>query len=264
MLETIEHPGQIRELRLARPPVNALNFELLHALVAAIGAAKQEHALIVTGQAGIFTAGLDVRAMLELARDAVIQVFVELWRAQRAIATCPVPVVFGITGHSPAGGTVLAIHGDYRVMALGDFRMGLNEVQVGLYPGPLIHGAFRRLVGGHATQLLSRGALIDPATALRVGLVDELCEPAQVTARALEVALEYAALPREPMLRTRALARKDLIELFGNSGHALIQEREFANLGAEMFCAPATQERLRKMFSKRLEKEVVPGRGFRG
>ena len=82
----------------------------------------------------------------------------------------------------------------------------------------MIHGAFKRLVGGHAAQLLTRGALIDPATALRMGLVDELCDAAQVPARALEVAREICALPREPMLRTRALARRDLVDLFGNPG----------------------------------------------
>jgi enoyl-CoA hydratase/carnithine racemase len=251
MLEILEHDGHIRELRLARPPVNALNLELLRALAAAGGAAPRDGALVVSGQPGVFTAGLDMRALLELDRDAVTQVFVEMWRVQRAIACAPVPVIFALTGHSPAGGTVLAIHGDYRVMALGDFRLGLNEVQVGLLPGGVIHGAFRRLVGGHATQLLSRGALIDPATALRVGLVDELCDASQVVVRAVEVAREYGALPREPMLRTRALARKDLVELFGNPGHALVQEREFAKLGADLFWVPATQERLRRMFAKR-------------
>ena len=251
MLDILEHDGNIRELRLARPPVNALNLDLLRALTAAVGAAQHDAALVISGQPGLFTAGLDIRALLELDRDAVTQVFIELWRVQRAIACSPVPVIFALTGHSPAGGTVLAIHGDYRVMAQGDFRLGLNEVQVGLLPGGPIHGAFRRLVGGHSTQLLSRGALVDPATALRVGLVDELCEAGQVAARALEVAREYCALPRDPMLRTRALARKDLIELFGNPGHAMIQEREFGKMGAELFWVPATQERLRRMFAKR-------------
>lgn len=250
MLDIVEH-GPIRELKLARPPVNALNLELLRKLAAAIGEGKHADALVITGQPGLFTAGLDVRALLELDRDSVLQVFIELWRVQRAIACSPVPVIFGLTGHSPAGGTVLAIHGDYRVMAMGDFRLGLNEVQVGLIPGGVIHGAFKRLVGGHATQLLSRGALIDPPTALRVGLVDELCDAAQVTARALEVAREYSSLPRDPMLRTRTLARKDLMDLFGNPGHAMIQEREFGNMGAELFFVPATQERLRKMFTKK-------------
>jgi enoyl-CoA hydratase/carnithine racemase len=220
-------------------------------LIAAVDDASKEAAIVITGQPGIFSGGLDVPGLLTLDREALTAVFIDLWRVQRAIAMCPVPVVFALTGHSPAGGTVLALHGDYRVMALGDFRLGLNEVQVGLFPGPPIYGAFQRLVGGHAAQLLTRGAMIDPAMALRVGLVDELCDAAQVTPRGLEVARELCALPREPMLRTRALARRELIELFGNPGHAQIQEREFAAIAADMWFVPATQERLKAKFLKK-------------
>jgi enoyl-CoA hydratase/carnithine racemase len=256
MLEVVDHSSGagiagIRELRLARPPVNALNADLLRGLVDAVKAGAGQSALIITGQAGLFSAGLDVRGLLSLDREGVSAVFVELWRVQHAVAYSPVPVIFGITGHCPAGGTVMAIHGDYRVMAQGDFRLGLNEVQVGLFPGGVIHGAFRRLTGGHAAQLLTRGALVDPATALRVGLVDELCDVGQVPTRALEVAREMCALPRDAMLRTRALVRKDLMELFGNPGHALMKEREFAAMGTEMWFSAATQELLRRMFEKR-------------
>jgi len=260
MLDVIEHPLRtegahegacIRELRLARPPVNALNIDLLRALIVGVEAAAKDAALVITGQPGMFSGGLDVRGMLALDRDAIAALFIELWRVQYALARSPVPVVFGITGHSPAGGTVLAIHGDYRVMAQGEFRMGLNEVQVGLFPGDVIFGAFQRLVGGHAAQLLSRGALIDPATALRVGLVDELCEASQVATRALAVAREFTELPREPMLRTRAMTRRDLIELFGDHAHGKANEREFAVLGVEMWFVPDTQERLKKAFLRK-------------
>ena len=231
--------------------MNALNTELLRTLTEAIKAAARDAAIVITGQPGLFSAGLDVRGLLELDRDGVTTTFIELWRTQHAIAHSAVPVIFGLTGHSPAGGTVLAIHGDYRIMALGDFRLGLNEVQVGLFPGGVIHGAFKRLVGGHTAQLLTRGALIDPATALRVGLVDELCDADQVLARSLEVTREICALPREPMLRTRALVRRDLVDLFGNPGHALVQEREFGAMGVDMWFVPATQERLKAMFVKK-------------
>jgi Delta3-Delta2-enoyl-CoA isomerase len=259
MLDIIDHPlnaeapaaGSIRELRLARPPVNALDADTFSRLIAAIDAAQGQCALVITGQPGVFSAGLDVPAMLAMEHSAVAEVFTQLWHAQRAIATAPMPVVFGLTGHCPAGGTVLAIHGDYRVMSLGDFRLGLNEVQVGLFPGAVIHGAFRLLVGGHAAQLLTRGALIDPATALRVGLVDELCEAPQCTGRALEVAREFCALPREPMLRTRELARRELTALFGDPADAERLAREFGELGAGMWFAPATFARLKKMFARK-------------
>ena len=54
------------------------------------------------------------------------------FQAARALAACPVPVVAALAGHSPAGGCVLALCCDYRIMADGPFRIGLNETQVGL------------------------------------------------------------------------------------------------------------------------------------
>lgn len=259
MLELIDHAltpegegsGRIREIRLARPPVNALDGGLLRALHEAVTDAANHSAILITGQPGMFSAGLDIPALLKLERAEMLSVFESLWYAQRAIALSPTPVIFGITGHCPAGGTVLALHADYRVMAAGEFRLGLNEVQVGLIAGPPMDGAFRRLVGGAASQLLSRGALLDPAEALRVGLVDEVCEAPRCAARALEVAREYCALPREPMLRTRAMTRRDLVAMFGEPDEAPRLAREFSKMGAEMFYTPATQERLTKMFVKK-------------
>jgi 3,2-trans-enoyl-CoA isomerase len=255
LIETLFHDGEsgrVIELRLARPPVNALDRAMLESLGGKLGQAGAEAvAIVISGAPGMFSAGLDVRAVVESDHATALGMFRELWKAQRAIACSPVPVIFAITGHCPAGGTVLAIHADYRVMALGDFRLGLNEVQVGLFPGPLIYGAFRRLVGGHAAQLLTRGALVDPATALRVGLVDELCEASQCTARALAVAREICALPREAMSRTRTLVRRDLLELFGAPEHAAALADEFAAMGADMFFAPATLSRLKQMFARK-------------
>jgi enoyl-CoA hydratase/carnithine racemase len=251
MLEISDGSSGIRIIRLARPPVNALNGELVRKLIAAVDEARDSAAIVMTGQPGLFSAGLDVPGLLALDQEGITTLFVDLWRVQRAIATSPAPIVFAITGHCPAGGTVLAINGDYRVMAQGDFRLGLNEVQVGLFPGGPIYGAFKRLVGGHTGQLLTRGALIDPATALRVGLVDELREVSQVEARALEVARELCALPREPMLRTRALARRDLTELYGGPEDSASREREFGAMGAGMWFAPVTQELLKRQFAKK-------------
>ena len=72
-------------------------------------AAKSDAAIVITGQPGCFPAGLDVPRLLALDRDGLTAVFVDLWRAQRAIAhSRRCPVIFGITGHCPAGGTVLA------------------------------------------------------------------------------------------------------------------------------------------------------------
>jgi len=132
VLESIRHDATL-ELKLARPPVNALDPRLVAALREAVTAAPAQgaRAIVMSGQPGLFSAGLDVPHLLTLDRAAMIAFWGELFGLLRAIARSPIPTVAAITGHSPAGGAVLAIFCDYRVMARGAFRIGLNEVQVG-------------------------------------------------------------------------------------------------------------------------------------
>jgi len=216
MLELQDH-GAVRELRLASPPVNALNMALVQRLNHELAAAIQQgvRALVLSGQPGLFSAGLDVREVTSSPAEVLRRFIDEFFRLQDRLARSPIPIIAAITGHCPAGGTVLALYCDHRVMARGAFRIGLNEVQVGLYPGHTIFRAFERLVGAsRAAALLPRGAMLDPDGALAAGLVDELAAPEQVVARALELAAELVALPPRAYARTRALVRRDLVRLF--------------------------------------------------
>ncbi|WP_422217464.1 enoyl-CoA hydratase/isomerase family protein, partial [Dokdonella sp.] len=178
MLETITH-DTVHELRLARPPVNALNPELVGMLRDAVLSApgKGARGIVLSGHPGMFSAGLDVPSLLQLDRPAMgafWKVFIGLCEA---LARSPIPIVAAITGHSPAGGAVLTLYCDYRIMARGDFRIGLNEVQVGLVVPAIIQAAMRRLLGAHrAERLMVAGAMIDAEEAHRIGLVDELVE----------------------------------------------------------------------------------------
>lgn len=218
MIEISRH-GAVHELRLARPPVNALDPALVAALTAAVAAAPGEgaRALVLSGQPGRFSGGLDVPALLVLERPAVEKFLGDFLALMRAIALSEIPIVAAITGHSPAGGAVLAIHCDYRVMADGDFRVGLNEVQVGLALPRLIHSTLVRVVGTRqAERLAVSGAMLTAGEALAIGLVDELTAPEGVVERALQVARDWIALPPRAMARTRALARADLAAAFAS------------------------------------------------
>ena len=94
----------------------------------------------------------------------------DFFRLMRALAASPIPTVAAITGHAPAGGAVLSIFCDARVMAEGDFRIGLNEVQVGLSLPRVIHTALVRVVGERQAERLGVGGLLVPAgEALRIG-----------------------------------------------------------------------------------------------
>lgn len=212
MLNLVTHDA-ITEINLARPPVNALNLDLLHAIQGGIAQVVKDGArgIVLSGAQGMFSAGVDVPALLDQDRDGVRAYWRTFFATCSALAMSPVPVVAAITGHAPAGGAVLSLFCDYRVMAEGPFRIGLNEVQVGLIVPECIQLALRRVVGTYrAERLLVAGAMIESQQALAYGFVDELTAVDQVTTRALHWLNELVALPPRAMLATRKLARADL------------------------------------------------------
>jgi 3,2-trans-enoyl-CoA isomerase len=218
MLQQIQHE-RVLELRLDRPPANAFNLELLEALCTALEAAPSSGAegLILSGSPGLFSGGLDVPTLLSLDREGVQRTWSVFMRTCATLAASPVPVVAALTGHSPAGGAVLSLFCDYRVMARagdkGPYKIGLNETQVGLVVPAPIQYAFKRLVGERVGErLLVAGAMIDSTRALEIGLVDELADSDAVLTQALAWLGNTLALPRTAMLTTRAMSRKALID----------------------------------------------------
>ncbi|QWT20671.1 enoyl-CoA hydratase/isomerase family protein [Bacillus sp. NP157] len=224
MLDILPHDGDIHEIRMARPPVNALDTALVNALREAIQDAPVNGArgIVLSGAQGMFSAGVDVPALLKLDRAGVETFWNDFFALCGAIAASPVPVVAAITGHSPAGGAVLSLFADYRVMAHGMYKIGLNEVQVGLSVPEPIQFAMRRLVGGYrAERLLVAGAMVDAEAAHALGLVDELATVEQVVTRAVLWLGELLKSPPHAMLRTRAIARADLLEVWGDTNGLL-------------------------------------------
>lgn len=213
MLELKQH-GTIHEIRLARPPANALNTELLEKLRDAVLAApgKGAEALVLSSETGFFSGGLDVPFLMKLDRPGLAKAWSTFFAASRALAKSPVPVVAAIAGHAPAGGCVLALCCDYRVMARGPFKIGLNETQVGLAVPDAIQHLMRRVVGTYrAERLIVAGAMLDCESAERIGLVDELADADHAPVRAIHWLQELLKLPRQPLLATRAIARADLV-----------------------------------------------------
>jgi enoyl-CoA hydratase/carnithine racemase len=248
MLQTFDH-GPIRELRLDRPPANALSPELIAALRLGIESAPGEgaRALVLSGAPGRFSGGLDVPHLIQLDRPAILAAWRDFYAMMRALATSPIPIAAAITGHSPAGGAVISLFCDVRIMAEGDFRIGLNEVQVGIPLPPVIYKTMRRVVGNRqAERLCVAGALIPAAEARQVGLVDELAAPGRVVERAVEWCQSLLDLPPKAMAATRRLARADLAAFFANEEK---NEEEILGVLGEWF-SEETQRMLQELVER--------------
>ena len=171
--------------------------------------------MILSGATGRFSGGLDVPLLLGLDRPAMATLWREFYALLGAIAGSPIPIVAAITGHAPAGGTVLALYCDLRIMASGDYKIGLNEVPVGIPIPPAILAGARRLVGPRlAERLAVSGELLSPQDALGFGMIDEVVALEKVVDRAVERCQRLLALPAQAMASTRRLARADLVAIF--------------------------------------------------
>ena len=143
-LTLIKDNDGIIDIQMNRPPVNALNLELVDALHKAIDLNTSNGAkgLILSGGEGIYSAGLDVKKLLEMNADEISVFFKSFWGLMAKISRSPIPIAAAITGHSPAGGAVLANFCDYRIAAKGSFKIGMNEVFVGLEVPRVIYKGF--------------------------------------------------------------------------------------------------------------------------
>ncbi len=246
MIITTDH-GPIRELRLNRPPVNALSTELITELMHAVEHAVSDNAraLVLSGAPGMFSAGLDIPMLARLDHECVERLWRKLYALMKELANAPIPIAVALTGHAPAGGTVLALFCDWRVAAQGDFKLGLTEVQVGIPLPPVILAALRRQVGARqAERLAVGGVILSPDEALKAGLVDEIAPAVEVVEHALAWCQQLIALPEDAMLETRRRARCDLIALF--KGDA---EEELRNVQDDWWCEE-TQRTLHAIVEK--------------
>ena len=214
MLEASRHDG-IAELTLRRPPANALNTALVTALKQSLEAevAAGCRAVVLTGLPGMFSGGLDVPELIDQPRAAIHEFWSVFFALCRTLAESPVPVIAAISGHAPAGGAVLTLFCDYRIAVAGRFRIGLNEVRVGLPVPSTILLALAGVVGQRtAARLAMRGDMPHMEEALGLGLVDELVAAEALMPRAREFAAELAALPPIAMNQTRRVTRSALVE----------------------------------------------------
>ena len=210
MTVTQARDGDVAVIRLDDGKANALGFDALDGLLAALDDAADAKAVCIVGRPGRFSAGFDLDVMRSERAPELMMKGSDL--ALRLVAH-PAPVVLGVTGHALAMGAVLLLTADWRVGAEGDYKLGLNEVRIAMFvPGFAVDLADDRLSRRHLTEAVQLAEVYDPQGALAAGFLDEVDALGRVEDRAIERATAWAAeLDPEAFARTREITRGPLL-----------------------------------------------------
>jgi enoyl-CoA hydratase len=182
----LETADGVMIVRFDNAPVNALDLDLLEVIITSMRSV--EGPVVLTGAGRSFSAGVDLRALVDGGADYAERFVVALSKAFRAIFDHPGPVVAAVNGHAIAGGCVLAMCADVRMMSGG--TIGLTELAVGV-PFPVAALEICRYAMGISAPRAALGAkTIDAETALARGWVDAVVPKDDLISEALAVARE--------------------------------------------------------------------------
>lgn len=213
-----ERNGAKATVRLNRGKANPINHQVVNELAATLTELENDNtisAVILTGHGEFFSAGLDVIELYSYNEEQVVAFWKSFGGVIEQIARFPKLLICAITGHSPAGGCVLAVGCDYRVMATGKYRIGLNEIPVGIVVPGTIFNLYKFWIGERkAYQFLLEGKLYTADEAVQVGLVDVACELAEVEAEANKLADKILKFDTTVWQLSKANLRKDMLKAF--------------------------------------------------
>lgn len=212
-LATYELEGSIATIAMDDGKVNALSIEMLKSVLAALDQAEQDGAVVVlTGREGYFSAGFDLKVFSERP-DEIVEMLTLGARLSERVLTFPTPVLVACSGHAIAAGTFAALAADLRIGVTGDYKLGLNEVKIGLtVPLYVVELARQRLTPAHFNRALVTATMYSPEEAVDAGLLDRVVGPEELRAASLEAAEELAGLNMEAHAATKARVREAALQ----------------------------------------------------
>ena len=243
--------GGIAILKLAHGKANTMDVELCQAVIEAFHQVRSSRAqaVVLTGQGGIFSAGVDLVRTSD-GGPAYVRKFLPVLNAMfDAVFHFPRPVVAAINGHAIAGGCVLACCADRRLMVQGNGRIGVTELLVGL-PFPALAFEIMRVVTAprYFPQSIYGGETVLPDGGAERGWIHEVVAPADLIERAIVSAETLAALPAATFDMTKRQMHASVIERMDLDGD------EVDAAVTEIWTAPEATARIRDYVARTLKK----------
>lgn len=204
----------IATIVISNGKANALNHEVFDALNQALDRAEEDKAVVIlTGQPGIFSGGYDLKEMQKGPKEASALVSTGS-RLTRRLAAFPLPVIGACSGHAIAKGAFILLSVDHRIGIEGSFKLGLNEVAIGMtmhHAG--IEIARHRLAPAHFYRSVINAEIYSPEGAVEAGFLDEVVAPEQLMARANELAQQFQKLNMRAHRQTKLKAKAEYLTL---------------------------------------------------
>ncbi len=229
----IDKDTGVGTIRLDRPPMNAINTQVVEELEVAARAASTDdavRAVIVFGGDKIFAAGADIKEMAEASPMDMMARMGGLQAVFSQVEEIPKVVIAAITGFALGGGCELSLACDFRVMA-DNAKIGQPEILLGIIPGAGGTQRLPRLVGpARAKDIILSGRFLDCNEALAIGLTDVVVPQDQVYAKAVEIASRYAKGPTVALRAAKIAINRGLQTDLQNG--MLIERELFVNLFA--------------------------------
>lgn len=209
---------RVSHIYLNRGRSNAIHQQMLDEILQVIESAQKDPAIegiVLHGKEDFFSAGLDLVALYAYDEAETRRFWHTFMDVIRAFIAFDKPAIAAISGHSPAGGCVLAMCCDYRIMVEGDYIIGLNEVPVGIIVPNSIYQLYGFWLGQAAAyRYLLAGRLFKPREALEVGLVDEVVSVKGMRTAAERQLRNYLQHERNTWRQSKRNLRKALLAGF--------------------------------------------------
>jgi enoyl-CoA hydratase len=204
-----ELDGGIATVTMDDGKVNKLSPDMLAEINAALDRAESDGAVVVLGgRPGVFSAGFDLKVLMAGGRDAGRMLRDGFELAVRVLSF-PQPVVIACTGHALAMGFFLVLSADFRLGASGPFRIGANEVAIGIVmPDFGIEVCRQRLTPSYFSRAVINAEMFSPEDAMAGGALDRVVPVEELAVAARDVATGLAQLDAKVHTATKVRTRE--------------------------------------------------------
>ena len=209
--------GSVLLIQMDDGKANALSSSMIADIGQALAEAESDAdvvSAVLTGREGRFSAGFDLNVMQGGSFGDIISLVADGGDLVRTIYGCGVPVVAACTGHALAAGALMLLGSDVRVGVDGPFKVGLNEVAIGMTLPDWAHTiAVERLSNRHIQRAIANARITGPADAVEVGYLDRVVQADELLDAAIEEAAAMSALDGGAYRRTMQGFRKPTLDL---------------------------------------------------